>query len=74
MADLDYCAVCERVAWGYVVRLGFGKWRHAECYPGSAAWLDYFKRLPASQQTEEGIMLRKFHESTPQNAVERDEN
>jgi hypothetical protein len=59
----ELCQVCERVKWGECVRLGFGKWRHTECYPGSMPWLEYFKRLPASQQTAEGRILREFHEA-----------
>ena len=51
------CVVCERVQWGQVVRLGFGKWRHWECYPGSRQWREYWERLPEAQQTEEGRII-----------------
>lgn len=55
------CNICKRVPWGDMVRLGFGKERHAECYPGSQPWLENFKTLPADQQTEEGKILARFN-------------
>jgi hypothetical protein len=53
----ELCEVCQRVIWGEVVRLGFDKWRHEACYPGSAIWLEAFRLLPAERRTEEGRMI-----------------
>lgn len=48
--------------WGEVVRLGFAKWRHGECYPGSLPWLEYFKGLPEHLQTTEGKLLWAYRQ------------
>ena len=54
VSDLrELCEVCERVRFGDVQRLGFGKWRHAGCYPGSVDWLDYIRRMPEAKRTNE---------------------
>ena len=53
----EQCSVCDRAQWGEVVRLGYGKWRHDSCYPGSLPWLEYFKALPPDQQTSEGKLI-----------------
>jgi len=53
----ELCEVCQRVAWGEVARLGFKKWRHDACYPGSAAWLEHFRMLPEREKTEEGKLI-----------------
>lgn len=53
----EFCSVCDRVAWGDIVRLGFGKWRHDACYPGSKAWLEQFRLLPEGKKTAEGKLI-----------------
>jgi len=53
----ESCQVCERPRWGNIQYLGFGKWRHEECYPGSPAWREYYTTLPKAQQTPEGDTL-----------------
>jgi len=53
----DACTVCGRVEFGAVVNLGFTRWRHAACEPGSASWCAYFAALPATKQTPEGRLI-----------------
>lgn len=53
----ELCSVCQRVAWGEVVRLGFDKWRHESCYPGSSAWREAYILKPENERTEESIII-----------------
>lgn len=53
----ELCKVCQRVQFGEIQRLAFGKWRHSYCYPGSQEWCEYFKALSPSEQTAEGRIL-----------------
>ncbi len=53
----ELCSVCGRVRWGAYQPLGFGKWRHEECYPGTQAWREYWVTLPASKRTPEGNLI-----------------
>lgn len=68
----EHCAVCNRVKWGEVALLGYGKWRHGECYPGSLPWLEYFKALPEEQQTTEGRLLWAYRQGATCRAGECD--
>ena len=56
----EFCKVCGRVRWGNWQPLAFEHWRHEECYPGSQNWLEWFKGLSKSQQTEEGKRLQQW--------------
>jgi hypothetical protein len=60
----NICCVCDRVPWGEVQRLGHGKWRHAECAPGSKAWAEYYQALPLTQRVAEGELLLRYYQST----------
>lgn len=53
----QFCTICDRVPWGEVTLLGFQKWRHDSCYPGSEAWLDYYERIPETQRTFEQTLI-----------------
>jgi hypothetical protein len=53
----ESCTVCGRVEFGAVVNLGFTRWRHGACEPGSASWCAYFAALPATKQTSEGRLI-----------------
>ena len=53
----EHCAICDRVAFGNIVRIGFGRWRHSGCEPGSKPWCEYFERLPKGQRTPEGQLI-----------------
>ena len=52
-----YCAICERVPFGNIVRLGFDRWRHAGCAPGSPEWCAYFAAIPKAKRTSEGQLI-----------------
>lgn len=47
----ETCLYCERVRWGNYQYLGFGAWRHQECYPGSANWREYYQKLSPNERT-----------------------
>jgi hypothetical protein len=53
----ELCEVCQRVRWGEYVYLGFGRWRHQDCYPGSKNWFDYYRELPTNRRTHEGDLI-----------------
>ena len=59
----EVCFVCSRVRWGAYQVLGFGKWRHDECYPGSKAWLEAMeeKRAHHVKLTEEQSTIYNHH-------------
>ncbi len=48
----ELCQVCNRVPFGDIVRLGFGRWRHDCCAGGSQSWLENFHSIehPTSEQ------------------------
>lgn len=46
----DICHICERVRFGQIVGLGFGKWRHQHCAVGSEEWREYYHRLPETDR------------------------
>lgn len=50
----ETCRICDRPFWGEGQELGFGKWRHSECAPGSQSWVEYYLRGP---RTEAGDFL-----------------
>jgi hypothetical protein len=52
-----FCAICERVPFGNLIRLGFDRWRHAGCEPGSPEWCVYFEALPKAKRTNEGKLI-----------------
>ena len=41
----EHCAICGRVRFDYVVRTGYGHWRHDACEIGSNEWKEYFLAL-----------------------------
>jgi len=51
-APSEVCKICQRVAWGNVIRLGFAKWRHDSCGLGSETWKDYYLALSKTEQAE----------------------
>lgn len=53
----ETCCICDRVRWGNYQYLGKGKWRHAECAPGSHNWREYYMRLPEAKRTSAGNLL-----------------
>ena len=53
----ETCLICDRVRWGNYQYLGKGAWRHAECYPGSEAWVEYYTKLPKEKRTNAGNFL-----------------
>ena len=53
----EFCRVCERVAFGDVVRLGFDHWRHAHCELGSPEWDLYYQRQAKAVRAK----LTEFH-------------
>lgn len=53
----ETCMICNRVRWGEYQYLGKGTWRHAECYPGSPAWVEYYLSLPKEKRTDAGNFL-----------------
>lgn len=57
---VDVCSVCSRAIWGEAQRLGFAKWRHDTCYPGSQPWIEYVEGLTESERTNE---MRLIYES-----------
>jgi hypothetical protein len=48
-----YCAVCDRVQWGQWQYLGYGRWRHEECTPGSRAWCEKMAQTPVRTSEQE---------------------
>jgi len=50
----DTCQVCSRYAFGEIVPLGFGHWRHWGCAPGSFKWVENY---PLNAHTPEGDLL-----------------
>lgn len=56
----ELCKVCGRVQFGEIIRLGFKRWRHDDCHPGSRAWCEAYVLHPI--QTEEARIL--FQNST----------
>ena len=63
----ETCRVCDRPFWGEGQELGFGKWRHSECAPGSRSWVEYYEHGP---RTEAGDFLLAHYY---QKAAERKE-
>lgn len=59
----EHCTVCGRVSFGSIQPLGFNKWRHESCYPGSKSWRDYFEQLPLNKRTPEGILIYNAKET-----------
>lgn len=45
------CNVCQRVAFGSIVTLPFGKFRHEDCSIGSEEWKAYVQRQSKADQT-----------------------
>lgn len=64
----ETCCICDRVRWGAWQSLGFGKWRHEECYPGSKSWVEHYYKVGA--RDEVGDLLLAHHE---QKVAERKE-
>jgi hypothetical protein len=54
------CTICERVAFGKIVPLGFDKWRHEGCALGSKEWKEYYLRLAENERKP----LRAFYNHT----------
>lgn len=54
----EFCMVCGRVLWGDYQPLGYGIWRHEECYAGSEPWMDMQRRLPEKRRS----FLFKFYD------------
>jgi hypothetical protein len=53
----ELCKVCERVAFGPIVRLGFDNWRHEDCVLGSQEWKLYYHRQPLKSK----MVLKEFY-------------
>ena len=53
----ETCSICDRVRWGSYVYLGNSRWRHGECHPGSASWLEWYAKLPKERRTSAGDLL-----------------
>lgn len=54
----EFCTICDRVMFGEIVRVGYGKWRHDYCAIGSTAWLVYYNGLSEEKKKP----LRHFFE------------
>lgn len=46
------CEICGRVSWGHWVTLGHGRWRHAECEPGSRPWIEKMRNVTRTSEQE----------------------
>jgi len=53
----ELCKICDRVAFGNIVHLGFNQWRHAGCALGSEEWKLYYQRQPLKTK----MTLKEFY-------------
>ncbi len=58
----ETCTICGRVRWGNYRYLTKGRWRHDECAPGSAPWLEWYAALPAHRRTSAGDALFQHYQ------------
>lgn len=56
----ELCKICQRVAFGDIVRLAAGSWRHDDCAIGSEAWAVYYVGLPQSERARLAEFYREF--------------
>jgi len=56
----EFCNVCNRVYWGDAQRLGYGKWRHQECAPGSRNWVEAYE-LQRSRSEVSDFLAQHYH-------------
>lgn len=68
------CSVCKRVRWGRYQYLGWGHWRHEECYPGSSNWLENYSSLAPTEERRLIMEAKQREKCEPQPVQEGGEN
>jgi hypothetical protein len=56
----ELCKICDRVAFGDIVVLQNGAWRHDTCCIGSEEWALYFAKLGASDKAQLADLYRCY--------------
>jgi hypothetical protein len=59
----ESCKICERVPFGKVVPLGFGKWRHDTCEIGTEEWTLYHARLSKEHKRKLADLVSCYKEN-----------